>query len=662
MTNLSATFGLRRYAGVLLIVLLMLFASSAVFAWDDPDAASTGSHQDMFEGIVEDYGEFAFGWLGDAGAVALNVLISPFKYMILWNPDPVAMRPLVEGIVTLLAPVYIVAIMLSGFYFFFASNSPAGRARAKAMIQKLILSMILVTLSMPMYRLLLDISGAVSQRILAGLEIQASNFLGFLFLAGNVVAVASAALAATGGITALGLVIPIIIYLIIVVLAAVVVGLRIFLVYLLAALFPITLFLYFFDYTKALGEKMLNYTMGAIFTQVIMAISLAIAISCINSTDSSNWIAALFIMIIGMGAFIMIILSPLITLGLMPWIGGAIGGLGSFIAFMPIPGANIVGGVMTAVGGAATGMGPGALIAGGTVAGLGGAYAQRAASMMPQRRVAQQPHEEYDQRIIDEAKTKYGGQFDASPGTAPQMEEMDEEARLINEARAHSSRPIFDNLSPEEQRIADEAYTRYGGGGVPRPPTEPETQADYVDEEQRVFAEGKVRGGTMGGGLEHAERFANTADYYEANGDNMEAAENWEKAGEEFEKYGQNEKAAESYEKAADNNIKSGFDQSKDAAENYDAAAKNRRQINQPVEAAKNSEAAAKHWDNSASPEKAAKSLENAVEDYATMHDVHTMADRLEAAADRLDHTDAEKANAFRRQAENLRNGRDRYD
>lgn len=612
---------LRQYAGLLLIVLLLLFASLCVFA-ANPDTASTGGDQDMFEGIVADYGEFAFGWIGDVCAVALNILIVPFKYMIIWNPDPNAMRPLVSGIVTLLAPVYVVAIILSGFYFLFASNSPSGRARAKAMIQKLILSMILVTLSMPMYRLLLDLSGAISQRILAGLEVQASTFLGFV-VAGNIAALALLSASTLG----LGLVMPIAIYLSIVVLAAAVVGLRGFVVYLMAALFPITLFLYFFDYTKALGEKMLNYTMGAIFTQVIMAIALAIAISCVNATgDTSNWAASYFVMIIGEGAFIAIILAPLITLGLMSWIGGAVGGLGSLIAFMPVPGANIVGGAMTAAGGVAAGMGPGGLIAGGTVAGLGGAYYQRSKSMMPpQRRPVQQPAQE----------------------------PFEYDDRQIADAQAHSSwvpPPPEEGLSPEEQRIANEAQTKYGGW-MNRPPPQPEAAENVTDE----YDEARMKGGWMGGGLEPAEKFADRADSYETGGNHEEAANNWEKAADEYEKYGKNEDAAKSFEKAAENNKKAGTDQMPNAAENYDDAARNRRQLGQHTEAAKDAEAAAELWRNSNHVENAAESLEAAAKDYESNNSRHEAASCLVAAAEHREHVgNKQRAEELREHAREL--------
>jgi hypothetical protein len=616
----------RRYAGILLIVLLMLFSSSGVFAqWDDPNAAVGGNDQDMFEGIIADYGEFAFGWIGDVAAVALNILIGPFKYMIVWNPDPSAMRPLVDGIVKLLAPVYVVAIIVSGFYFFFASNSPSGRARAKAMIQKLILSMVLVTLSMPMYRLLLDLSGAISQRILAGLEVQASNFLGFI-MAGNVAALALLSASTLG----LGLVMPVVIYLALVVLAAAVVGLRGFVVYLMAALFPITLFLYFFDYTKGVGEKMLNYTMGAIFTQVIMAIALAIGISCINATgDSSNWAAAYFIMLIGEGCFLMIIMAPLITLGLMPWIGGAIGGLGSLIAFIPVPGANIVGGAMTAVGGVAAGMGPGGLIAGGTVAGLGGAYYQRSQSYVPRRPTPQQPYEAPDQRIINEAQA-HSNNWMAPQSTGDAMPpEIDEDTRIANEARLKYGSPsnLVERAAQREELNAqmEAAYN------------------SMSPEEQRAFDEARMRGGWGSGGLETAENFTERAYDYEATGAYDQAAESHEKAAEEYEKYGNNSKAAESYEKAAENNKNAGSDQMSDAAGNYDDAAKNRRQGNEHEKAAKDSEAAAELWRNSNEVEKAAESLEVAAKDYETMNNRHSAASCLEEAAKHREHVGNKK-------------------
>jgi tetratricopeptide (TPR) repeat protein len=594
MIRLPGLLGPKRLMGILLVVSLLLLASSGVFAqWEvpGPDDAVAGNEQDSYDGIVMDYGEFVFGWLGDICAVALNILISPFKYLILWNPDANAMRPLVEGIVNLLAPVYIVAIMLSGIYFLFASVSPAGRARAKNMIQKLILSMVLVTLSMPMYNILLNLSEAISQRILAGLEIQPSLFLGFIGAA-NLAAVALVSSSTLG----LGLVMPVVVYLGTVTLAATVVGLRAFLVYLMAALFPITLFLYFFDYTKGFGEKLLNYTMAAIFTQVVQAMVLAIAIISVNAAgDNPDWITAYFMMLIGEGAFLMIILSPLITLGLMSWIGGAVGAVGSVVAFMPVPGANIIGGAMTAAGGVAAGMGPGGLIAGGTVAGLGGAYYQRSQSLVPPRNIQQ-------------------------------ADAFDE--RTVGDAEAHSSwvTPPPEPVPPEEvdERLVSDAHTRYGGG-MNRPPGEPEHMGD-IDDEQRAINEGRARGSSMGGGLESGDEFAERAAECEARGDDDGANNNWEKAAKEYEKYDNHQKAAkcyekygnltksaEAYEKAAENNAMGG--QTRDAAENLEAAAKRRNDSGDLVNAAKDRQAAAKRWGDYGDSSKAINSLGAAAQD-----------------------------------------------
>ncbi|MBN2250979.1 MAG: hypothetical protein JW724_02755 [Candidatus Altiarchaeota archaeon] len=74
-----------------------------------------------------------------------------------------------EGVITflnyfiyLLQPIYGIAILFTGIYLIFVSGSPLGRARAKSNIISLILGMGLITLTLPLMQLLLEVPHALS--------------------------------------------------------------------------------------------------------------------------------------------------------------------------------------------------------------------------------------------------------------------------------------------------------------------------------------------------------------------------------------------------------------------------------------------------------------------------------------------------------------------
>jgi len=333
---------------LLLLICALVLLSSSVSAGGVAD-----SIMNYLVKSIEYIGKLVLGWIGNMFASVLNAMIGLYKGLILWNPDPYSVAPLTESLLMLLVPVYVVAFIVIGVYLIFLSTSPSGRARAKGMLQKLIFSLVLVTLSMPIYGILLAISGVLSSRILAGVTVDGSELLGGLVV-----------ISLSGGFA-----IPVM-FLLIAVLAGISIGIRHFLTFLMAAIFPLTIFLYFFDLTKEMGTKLMRYTIGAIFTQVVQAIILAVTIFSVNSASKTPGLfATLMSLFVAMGGFVLLVLAPLIMLGIMKWIGGALGGLGAVVAFTP--GMAAAGGIMTAAGGVAAGMGAGGLMAGGTVYGLG---------------------------------------------------------------------------------------------------------------------------------------------------------------------------------------------------------------------------------------------------------------------------------------------------
>ncbi len=87
---------------------------------------------------------------------------------ILENPDPLqpGVNSAIYSFVHLLIPFYVLAIVSLGIYLLFLSASPKGRARAKSMFSKLVIGMILVSISPYLLSIFFNLSTGVTESIL----------------------------------------------------------------------------------------------------------------------------------------------------------------------------------------------------------------------------------------------------------------------------------------------------------------------------------------------------------------------------------------------------------------------------------------------------------------------------------------------------------------
>ena len=328
-----------------IIALILLSGVGEVFAgcWSDPGPCILQGIIDLFEDPVE----FA----------------NKMKPKILHNPDPSSVSPLMQSYLNLLHPIFVVSIIIVSFYLIFMSGSPGGRAQAKNMFLKLLLTMVLVSLSLEIFKILLGISEALTLKITASVTDGSMDFgpmQTFTFFGVRVM------------FQMVGIWVDIAI------------GLRYMLVLIFAALFPLTIFLYFFEMpiigtmTKETGAKLWRYTIGAIFAQVFQGAMLAVTvISFASISEATGWgkLGAIFV---GIAGYSGIALVPFIAMGVLQWIGALVMSLGMGMSMVAsiVPGAGRVLSVaafaMTAAGGLMMGQGPAsALMAGGGAAGMG---------------------------------------------------------------------------------------------------------------------------------------------------------------------------------------------------------------------------------------------------------------------------------------------------
>lgn len=278
----------------------------------------------------------------------LILTIPLLEALILWNPEVDSIGYMMSDFVQLLVPVYVIGLILIGIYILFFSTSAQNRAEAKSLLLKIILSMIMVSLSVDIFKLLLGISKGLAMRILSG-TMKSALPLSIL-----------KSVLLTDPLTIMLL---LIITIIVVIFACIAAAMRYVLVVIACAFFPFTLFLYFFGMTKETGRRFLRYSLLAIFTQPIQALMLGITITAINSKAADpNIIAGAMYLLLLMGGLIMVPLAPLIMLGILNWIGGIVASTGLVVSFIN----PAVGGAMVGVGNMMAGMGPGGLMAGST--------------------------------------------------------------------------------------------------------------------------------------------------------------------------------------------------------------------------------------------------------------------------------------------------------
>ncbi|MCX6695058.1 MAG: ABC transporter permease [Candidatus Altiarchaeota archaeon] len=183
-------------------------------------------------------------------------------------------------IFTILVPFYSFNIILVGIYFLFTSVEPAKRAKAKDMLQTLIVSMVLVSVSPALYRILIDASNIISREMMDVMKTQTMSVLGTscggpsINFFGVFLGSAFTAVLANPGFSLFFVMVLFLFYLMILLFLAV----RYAMIIIFYLLFPFTVFCYFFEYTKNLGGDLLSRSIMWILCGPIMALMVAITV------------------------------------------------------------------------------------------------------------------------------------------------------------------------------------------------------------------------------------------------------------------------------------------------------------------------------------------------------------------------------------------------
>lgn len=203
-----------------------------------------------------------------------------YETAILANPslkDPTAAgyNPLITEAVgysiRLMLPFYIMAIVLTGAYMLFVSSSPAGRAKAKNLLKRLVVSMVFFSMS----PLIIEVMLVTSQNISSAILSQADPDNVRMVLEGGVWG--AYIIFSKLGITDVEIAIAYWTALYVMAwLPYMVIGMRHIMMTLFCMVFPIGIALYSFVFLRGIGRKILEQTMVWIYLQAFLSMAILV--------------------------------------------------------------------------------------------------------------------------------------------------------------------------------------------------------------------------------------------------------------------------------------------------------------------------------------------------------------------------------------------------
>lgn len=222
-----------------------------------------------------------------------------------------AIRSLNASFLRLFYPLYIIGILGIAIYLIFMSGSPAGRTKAKEYLMRLIVGLMFVSLSPAIFQLMLNTIQSVSYSIWGVADSKFYDLItGQAEVTGNM---------AAGVLLSMIFFIAIMkfFFLYFVGVAILVVSLRYFVISILAGIWPLALFLYFFNPTKKLGLTIIQFTIVVLIIQLMQVTLISLAGGAMIDPNASLGVGILFL-----GAALLgVAYLPLHGMKLMGWLG-----------------------------------------------------------------------------------------------------------------------------------------------------------------------------------------------------------------------------------------------------------------------------------------------------------------------------------------------------
>jgi hypothetical protein len=234
---------------------------------------------------------FIFGVMGSWMYAYGMSFSNNFDKMILANPsvaDPSAplfnqaLADLMGLSIRMLTPVYVLAILAVAYYMLFLQASSHGRAKAKDLLTRLVLSLIFFSASPLLFEALMQVSYALSNAIMSPGSIEKARTVlqGGIWLFAKI------------GITDLELAIPFWGSLYAMAWTPyVILHVRYLMITLMGIVFPLGIVLYSFNFMRGIGRKILEQSLVWIFMQVFLStavVAIAFSINLYSVIPAEN--------------------------------------------------------------------------------------------------------------------------------------------------------------------------------------------------------------------------------------------------------------------------------------------------------------------------------------------------------------------------------------
>lgn len=229
------------------------------------------------------------------------------------NPPMQDIKRVQAFFIGLMQPFFILGIVLSAAYILLYSESPRGRAKAKAVLIRLIYAMVLVSLSPLIIGLILGFSAGLAGTILDYTDVDyAGQMIHFGSLHMRDVFSDLTMIHRTGGVELL------LLWETFMLIMNFVIAMRYLLVILWSIMFPVSILLFSFTPTKRIGKKFLHQTFLWIFVQVGWAIAILLINASAKGMDAV--MPGYPYTKIGLTCLFLFLTAPRAIFGLMDWL------------------------------------------------------------------------------------------------------------------------------------------------------------------------------------------------------------------------------------------------------------------------------------------------------------------------------------------------------
>ncbi|MEM4347047.1 MAG: hypothetical protein QW802_00465 [Candidatus Altiarchaeota archaeon] len=315
----------------ILVILLIISQIRAQFTWQSDDSiipfarnseALMRKLNEIAQSYREKYPEFFYELSRRAELIhkisrAMDNLMQ--KYTEILIPFTMAVpdvshskiKTLLSTSISILEPLYIIAILLTAIYLLFLSASPRGRTNAKATLVRLIIGLGIIMLTLPIIQLLLEISHSFASIVIAIFQPNTEIFKFSIEFFMAYFAIVTFFKPIPGSFfLLLSILLPILVLIIL--------SVRYLAIILITAIFPFAVFLYSFAPLSRSGKIIISVSLMWIFLPIFNAFIIGAASV---SFYSVNFIPLkLFISLAG---YLLLIISPLIFIKILDLLLGS---------------------------------------------------------------------------------------------------------------------------------------------------------------------------------------------------------------------------------------------------------------------------------------------------------------------------------------------------